>query len=150
MKHPPRSPQAGFLSEGMGRQIAWIGAFIGLVGLGMAYLLYNPVYPDDRSWRTMLFTTLAFLQVGQALASRSDRESLFTQGIRSNPLMLGMVLLTTGLQLTVIYVPGFQELFSISPLSVANLIICITAGSLVFVAMEIKKWLQRLTSSQGR
>jgi Ca2+-transporting ATPase len=148
MKHPPRSPQAGFLSAGLGRQIVWIGTLIGLVGLGIAYLFYDPAKPDDRSWQTMLFTTLAFLQIGQALASRSSRESLFAQGLRSNPLMLWMVLLTTGLQLMVIYVPVFQEFFRVSPLSITHLGICIIAGSLTFVAIEIDKWLQRLNNSR--
>ena len=143
----PRSPQAGFLSSGIGRQIVWIGALIGLIGLAIAYLFYDPANPDDRSWQTMLFTTLAFLQIGQALASRSSRESFFAQGLRSNPLMMWMVLLTTGLKLIVIYVPVFQEFFRVSPLSITNLGICIIAGSLAFVAIEIDKRLQRFKRS---
>ena len=61
--------------------------------------------------------------------------------------MLWMVLLTTGLQLMVIYVPVFQEFFRVSPLSITNLGICIIAGSLAFVAIEIDKRLQRFRRS---
>ena len=144
MKLPPRSPQASFLGGGMGRQIVWIGSFIGLVGLGVAYLFFDLTKPDDRTGQTMLFTTLAFLQIGQALASRSGREAYFAQGLRSNPLMFWLVLLTIGLQLMVIYGPVFQDFFQVSPLSLTNLLICILAGSLAFVAIEMEKWLQRL------
>ena len=35
----------------------------------------------------MIFTSLAFAQVGQALATRSSHASLFSIGLRSNPLM---------------------------------------------------------------
>ncbi len=35
-------------------------------------------------WQTMVFTTLALLQLGHALAVRSERESFFTLGPRTN------------------------------------------------------------------
>jgi Ca2+-transporting ATPase len=41
--------------------------------------------------QTIVFTTLALLQLGHALAVRSERESFFTLGARSNPFLLGAV-----------------------------------------------------------
>jgi len=40
--------------------------------VGYAYWLADP----DGNWQTMTFTTLAFAQLAQALATRSHRESL--------------------------------------------------------------------------
>jgi multiple antibiotic resistance protein len=53
-------------------------------------------------WQTMVFTTLALLQLGHALTVRSERESFFTLGVWSNPLLLaagGLLLLVVALDL---------------------------------------------------
>ena len=42
----------------------------------------------------MVFTVLCFTQLGHVLAIRSERESLFTQGVFSNKPLFGAVVLT--------------------------------------------------------
>jgi Ca2+-transporting ATPase len=143
MKHPPRSPQASLFSGGLGVHILWVGMLIGLVALGIGYVYYNPASPSDTTWQTMIFTTLAFLQIGQALASRSTQESFFSLGLRSNPLLRWMALIVVGLQLMVIYVPFLDDFFRVRPLSMVNLFVCLALGSLAFAAIETEKWLKR-------
>jgi Ca2+-transporting ATPase len=140
MNKPPRQPQASLFNEGLGRHITWVGVFIGLVALGVIYTFYDPAYPDDGTWQTMLFTTLAFLQVGQALASRSSRESFFTLGWRSNPTLIWLLLLVIGLQLVVVYLPLLERFFNVDTLSLPELLICVLLGSLAFWAIELEKW----------
>ncbi len=140
MNKPPRQPQASLFNEGLGRHIIWIGVFIGLVALGVTYTFYNPAQPEDETWQTMLFTTLAFLQVGQALASRSSRESFFTLGWRSNPTLIWLLLLVIGLQLVVVYLPILERFFNVDTLSLPELLICVLLGSLAFWAIELEKW----------
>jgi P-type Ca2+ transporter type 2C len=50
----------------------------------------------------MVFTTLALLQLGHALAVRSERESFFTLGARSNPFLLALVLVASTAALGVV------------------------------------------------
>ena len=57
--------------------------------------------------------------------------------------MLGAVLLTFLLQLALIYVPFLQNFFSTEALPLNDLLIALAASSLVFVAVEIEKWLRR-------
>ncbi|MBP6803510.1 MAG: cation-translocating P-type ATPase [Chloroflexi bacterium] len=140
MQRPPRQPQASLFNEGLGRHIIWVGVFIGLVGLGVAYAAYNPARAADQTWQTMLFTTLAFLQVGQALASRSSRESFFKLGWRTNPTLLWLTVVVIGLQLVVVYLPGLESFFNVDPLSLPELLICVVLGSLAFWAIELEKW----------
>ncbi|MBE7530602.1 MAG: cation-translocating P-type ATPase [Chloroflexi bacterium] len=137
MKRPPRSPQASLFSEGLGRHVIWVGCLIAIVGLAIGYFYYAP---GDQTWQTMIFTTLAFLQIGQALASRSSRASLFSMGLRSNPSLLILALVTFGLQLIVIYLPALERFFQVDPLSLPELLVCLVAGSLAFIAIEIEKW----------
>ena len=53
----------------------------------------------------MTFTTLAFAQVYQALATRSSHDSLFSIGISTNKVGMGLGLLTFLLQLAVVDAP---------------------------------------------
>ncbi len=137
MKRPPRSPQASLFSEGLGWHVIWVGCLIAIIGLAIGFFYYTP---GDQTWQTMIFTTLAFLQIGQALASRSTHTSLFRMGLRSNMPLLILALLTFGLQLVVIYLPSLERFFQVDPLSLPELLVCLAAGSLAFVAIEIEKW----------
>lgn len=143
MRRPPRDPRAGLFSDGLGLHVLWVGVLIGAVALLVGWLYYNPADPSDKTWQTMIFTTLAFLQVGQALASRSGRESLFTLGLRSNVTLLALALVVVALQLAVIYAPFLEQFFQIVPLAPRDLIMAAGLGALGFVAIEIEKWFIR-------
>jgi Ca2+-transporting ATPase len=140
MRRPPRDPRAGIFSEGLGTHVLWVGALIGAVALLAGWLTLDQ---PENTWQTMIFTTLAFLQVGQALASRSSRESLFTMGLRSNPVLLWMAVSTIALQLLVIYVPFLDRFFNVVPLSSTELLLAAVLGSAAFWAIEIEKWFLR-------
>ncbi|HRJ76236.1 MAG TPA: cation-translocating P-type ATPase C-terminal domain-containing protein, partial [Anaerolineales bacterium] len=86
---------------------------------------------------------LAFMQVFQALASRSDKESLFKMGLMTNPLLAGMAGLVTVLQLAVIYIPALANFFEVVPLSLSDLAIAISMGLVVFVVLELGKRLTK-------
>lgn len=139
MQRPPRNPQKSMLSEGFATQIVWVGSVIGFVALAVAYFYYNPDNPADKTWQAMIFTILAFLQIGQALAARSTKKSFFALSLGSNPLLLSMALLTFVLQLLAIYAPFLHDFFEVTPLSMSNLAIAIAVGTLAFVAIEAQK-----------
>ncbi len=143
MRRPPRDPKAGLFSEGLGIHVLWVGALIGAMALLTGWFYYDPANPDDTTWQTMLFTTLAFLQVGQALASRSSRESFFALGLRTNLTLLGLAVAVVALQLAVLYAPFLERFFLIIPLPARDLLLAMGLGSLAFWAIEIEKWLLR-------
>lgn len=105
MQKPPRSPQESLFSGGLTRHVIWVGLVMGLVALGLGLAYYAPEDPANTRWQTMIFTSLAFMQMGQALASRSTTVSLASLGLRTNPVLLGLVVITAVLQLIVIYTP---------------------------------------------
>ena len=94
----------------------------------------------------MIFTSLAFMQVFQALASRSNKDSLFKMGLLSNPLLAGMALLVVVLQLMVLYIPFLSNFFEVIPLSGCDLSIAASAGVIVFVVMEVGKVVEKEVS----
>ena len=115
---------------------------MGAVSLVIGYLAY---YHEDGDlpWQTMVFTTLVLSQMGNALAIRSSRDSLFTIGIFSNRLMVFAVLSTFALQLALIYIPFFQNIFDTQPLSAAEFGICLVASLALFGIVEVYKWVRR-------
>lgn len=140
MKRPPYSPREGVFSRGAGLLTMLLGLFIGVLALGIGAWYYFDAKP---TWQTMVFTSLAFAQIGQALAARSSHDSLFTIGLRSNLLMLAMVLSVLVLQLLVVYVPALQKFFVTLPLSIFDLALALGVGVMVFFAMELGKRLRR-------
>jgi P-type Ca2+ transporter type 2C len=140
MQRPPIARESNIFGDGMGRQIFWVGFLIGLVALMVGYEAWQS---NQAHWQTLVFTTLAFLQIGQALAVRSFRDSVFRIGLWSNKLLLGMVVLVLGLQLAVVYVPFLQDIFTTVPLSAEDLAISLGLGTLVLWGIELEKWLIR-------
>jgi len=92
-----------------------------------------------------MFTTLAFMQVGQAFATRSSTESLRTIGWRTNPLMLAIAGVVVGLQLLALYTP-LSEFLDIDALSVVDLAVCAAAGIGILALVETVKRVSRRTS----
>ena len=78
-------------------------------------------------------------QMGNVLAIRSSRDSLFQIGVFSNPALVGAVLLTFGLQLAVIYWPPLQRIFQTTALTAGELLLSLAVGSIVFWAVEAQK-----------
>jgi Ca2+-transporting ATPase len=140
MRRPPYDPGENFFARGMGWQILWIGILMGLVSLGFGYWVWSIGHPQ---WQTMVFTTLTLSQMGNALAIRSKKDSLFSIGLLSNRPLLGAVLLTLVGQLAVIYVPFLQEFFKTSALSLQDLGLSLVLSTVVFWAVELSKWIGR-------
>lgn len=150
MTRAPFKPGESVFSRGIGRQIIWIGIVMGAVSLAVGLAAWisqgRPDLGQGGTWQTMIFTTLTLAQMGNALATRSNRYSLFTIGVTSNRVMLGAVLLTFVLQVAVIYLPFLQRLFNTEPLSLTELLICLVFSTFVFWAAEIEKWFIRRRS----
>lgn len=93
-------------------------------------------------WQTMVFSVLSFSQLGHVLAIRSDRTFLFKQGILTNKPLLLAVGGTCVLQLAVIYLPFFNDLFKTEALSLGEFAACLGMSALVFHAVELEKWVR--------
>jgi Ca2+-transporting ATPase len=94
-------------------------------------------------WQTMVFTALAFCQMYHVLAIRSERESSIAIGLFGNLPLAGAVAMTVALQLALIYVPALNPIFNTGPLTWDELAVSTLLPALVFVGVEIEKWLVR-------
>ncbi|MBN2197106.1 MAG: cation-translocating P-type ATPase [Polyangiaceae bacterium] len=143
MSRPPHSPSAGIFSGGVGWQALWVGAYIGAVSLAVGVLY---VLAGRAEWQTMLFATLAFLQLFQAFGTRSMRDSLATQGLFSNQPLAGIAVAVVVLQLVALYSP-LASFLGLMVLSVVDLGISFLIGASLLVALELEKVWRRARSS---
>lgn len=140
MNRPPRHPRESIFAHGLGAHIIWVGLLMGAVSLfTQAWVIQT----GHAHWQTMVFTVLCLSQMGHVLAIRSDRESLFSQGLLSNKPLLGAFALTFILQMATIYVPFLNPIFKTEPLTLGELTLTLILSSIVFFAVEIEKLWKR-------
>ena len=151
MTRPPINPKQSIFTGGRaGQPLLWfvlgVGLLIGAVTLGIqAWAIANKL----PHWQTMTFTVLCFAQLGNAVAIRSRRESVFSMNLFANKPMLYAITLTVALQLMVVYVPFFNALFNTQPLTGRELGIVVAVASLVFWAVEIQELVIRQSAVSG-
>lgn len=143
MQRPPYPAKEHIFGRGMGRDIAWIGLLMGVVSLAMGYWYWASGSAVEVHWRTLVFTVLTLAQMGNVLATRSSRDSLFQIGVFSNKVLIGSVALTFALQMAVIYWPPLQNIFKTTALTAVELVMCLALSTIVFWAVEAKKLLVR-------
>lgn len=140
MTRSPINPRDSVFAKGGGMQVAVTGLLIGAVSL-LTGGLYS--HAGSEKWQTMIFATVAFAQVWQVLSIRSATEMLSHIGLFSNRTLISMVFVTIALQFLAIYLPFLQQFLQTKPLGVLDLVFCLMAGSLVFVALEAEKVVRR-------
>lgn len=144
MRRPPFSPRESIFARGMGSYMIRIGIVFAIITIALMWWAYNhtnaPGYQGNReTWKTMVFTTLCLAQMGHALAVRSNTRLTIQVNPFSNPQLLGAVLVTTLLQLMLIYVPPLRAFFGTYYLNPIELAICFGFSALVFVWIEMEK-----------
>ncbi len=150
MDRPPRNPRAPILNRSQGIHILYVGLLIALVSLLMGYMEWHATgmpgadpHHEGALWQTMVFCTMVFSQLFLAFAERSDKHSLFSIGVHTNPYVLVSVLGAVLLQCLIVYVPAGQTLFKTIPLSAGQLLLCFSLGMLTLAAVEVEKFIKR-------
>jgi len=140
MNRKPRKAGESIFAGGLGLHVLWVGILIGFICIAtQSYMIKK----DVEHWQTIVFSILCFCQLWHVMAIRSDTRSLFKQGLLSNKVLLGAVVLTIILQLAIIYVPAMNTFFHTTPLTINELIMVFAISSITFIAVEIEKVIKR-------
>jgi len=139
MRRPPAKPGESIFARGLGAYILRIGIVFAILTITLMLWVAHRGGP----WQTMVFTTLCLAQMGHALAARSDQPLLRVPPF-SNPWLLWAVLLTSALQLALLYVPALANFFGTVPLSGPDLVLCLGVSLLFFLYLELEKFLRLL------
>ncbi len=143
MDQPPRKPDEGVFAGGMGVNILWQGALIGLTALGVYYLAlrWGRTLPEAH---TMAFTTMALLQLVHSFNARSSSQSLFDIGVGSNRNLVYAFLASASLQAVVLFVPFLRGFFDTVLLQPTDWAVVLIFSLVPLVAVEMAKQLKQM------
>ncbi len=142
MQRKPRRREESLFSGGVGTQAIWQGVMFGAITL-IAFWLGFKVWGDLALGETMAFATLGISQLVHALNVRSTH-SLFKAGLLSNRYMIGAFFGSLTLTLSVLLIPGVQDVFSLIPMGKAAWLAVIGLSLLPLVIVEIYKLIVHL------
>jgi Ca2+-transporting ATPase len=149
MQQPPRDPKASILGDGLWQHAIWVGLLMAGIVLGLQAWSYHGGASEE-SWRTVVFTALAFLQLSHALVVRSERESIFRLGFGSNRPLLIVLIGSVLVQLALVYVPALQPIFETTALTPMELGLVLLVTPVPFVAVEIEKLVRRRREARAQ
>lgn len=144
MQRQPFSPRESIFARGLGSYMIRTGIIFAILTISLMVWAYNwthaPGYQGDReAWKTMVFTTLCLAQMGHALAVRSNTQLTLELNPLTNIYVWGAVIVTTALQLMLIYVAPLRAFFGTHLLTLGELGICLGFSLLMFVWIELEK-----------
>jgi len=142
MSRQPRSPKENLFAGGLVARILLTGIILAIGAVFIQWWAAGQLY-DVKTQQTMVFTTLCFVQLGNALSVRSVYHSLFSSRIFANKELWGAIVFTVVLQLLIIYVPFLNSIFKTTALAwnAMAIILMVTVGSMLCI--EFLKYLNK-------
>ncbi|GAA2052061.1 cation-transporting P-type ATPase [Catenulispora yoronensis] len=158
MDRPPRSRTAGVIDRALlFRAWALLGSVSAALVMGAFFFTLwragwhsgdptgggTPLHHAYLQATTITFAGIVACQIGTAFAARTDRASLFTIGLRSNPLLLWGIAFELVFTAAVIYAPPAQHVFGTAALSPAQLAVIAPFPVIVWGVDELVRWFRR-------
>ena len=139
MKEKPRKANEKFFSPFLITRIV-VPAVIKSIMVLILYFFVesNPLYNHAHAM-TVAFIALSFAELLFAFVIRSDRKSIFTMGLTSNPQLLIGVTAIILIQLCVIFIPAISNIFGLVHLNSSLYLISIGAAVIYMIIAEIAK-----------
>ena len=136
MHKKPRDSKKSLFADGLWGKIFTEGIMLGMLTL-LSFSIGNHLYSVEVG-RTMAFVSLGILELVHSFNIRSE-ESIFKMGLFKNKYLIGAFILGTLLQILVVIVPTFAEVFKLVPLTGNQWIYTAIISMLPIVVMEIQK-----------
>lgn len=139
MKEPPRDPKESIFAGGLGIDVIWQGALVGLLTLGSFII---GLAQSQIIGMTMAFLTLSMCEVFHATNMRSRTKSILTLKTHNKFLWLAMgasFVLTLG----VIYIPGLNTVFELTALPLGDFLAATGIAFSVIPIVELVKLAKR-------
>ncbi len=139
MKEKPRSAKEKFFNPFLSCRII-VPAIIKSILILTVFMIIetSPKYGHEEAM-TVAFIMLSFIELLFAYTMRSDRRLVTSIGIFSNKPMLIGSLITIALQLSVIFIPVFAEVFRLERLDNHLYLLCIVSAIGFVIVAEIVK-----------
>jgi Ca2+-transporting ATPase len=141
MRRPPRRPTDKIMSKGMSANVFGMGALISVVTLIMYYV---GLRAGLETGRTMAFMTLVLMEIVRLQMIRAA----YHTGTFTNKWLVWAVVVSLGLQLSVVYTP-LRVFFKVVPLDAIQWLYMGIAVAAGYVAARIMTMLLRRTAREA-
>ncbi len=139
LKEKPRNKNEGILNK----DVIPVVLLTALVMATLALLSFNYYQQESiEKARTAAFSVMAFTQLFRALNMRDMKRSVFKIGFFKNKYLLISILFAIFLQISVIRVPFFQNIFNFETIPYIEIFILIILSSAVFFLGEFYKYIR--------
>ena len=148
MTHKPRGRQSNFFDGGVFGAIMYQGVFqtilvLAVYGWGLVFPEHHTQSEIHADALTMAFATLGLIQLLHAFNVKSVYQSVFKVGLFRNKTFNWSIPVAFVLLMATIVVPGFNNLFHVSHLSLTQWLAVIVGSFLIVVLVEFVKAIQR-------
>ena len=148
MTHKPRGRQSNFFDGGVFGAIMYQGVFqtilvLAVYGWGLVFPEHHTQAEIHADALTMAFATLGLIQLLHAFNVKSVYQSVFKVGLFRNKTFNWAIPVAFVLLMATIVVPGFNNLFHVSHLSMTQWLAVIVGSFLIVVLVELVKAIQR-------
>ena len=148
MTHKPRGRQSNFFDGGVFGAIIYQGILqtilvLAVYGWGLVFPEHHTQGAIHADALTMAFATLGLIQLLHAFNVKSVYQSVFKVGLFRNNTFNWAIPVAFVLLMATIVVPGFNNLFHVSHLSLTQWLAVIVGSFLIVVSVELVKAIQR-------
>ena len=148
MTHKPRGRQSNFFDGGVFGAIIYQGILqtilvLAVYGWGLVFPEHHTQGAIHADALTMAFATLGLIQLLHAFNVKSVYQSVFKVGLFRNQTFNWAIPVAFVLLMATIVVPGFNNLFHVSHLSLTQWLAVIVGSFLIVVLVELVKAIQR-------
>ncbi|MGW7747947.1 cation-translocating P-type ATPase [Streptomyces chartreusis] len=154
MNRPPRSRRERLFSAAVVGRILFLGGIQAacVTGVFFWHVGSSGIPFDDFTEDTLVYQeAITMVQAGivlsqffNALAVRTDRQSILKVGLLSNPALLAAGGFGVALMAAISYLPALQSVFNTAPLDATDWALLAVLGTLPLIADEARKaWLRR-------
>ncbi|KOA20989.1 calcium-transporting ATPase 1 [Clostridium homopropionicum DSM 5847] len=133
MQIKPRSKGESVFARGLREKILLRGSLIGICTV-LAFLSGKYYGMSLETCRTIALCTLVMSQLMHVFECRSEKHSIFEINILTNPYLVGAVLVSVSMLLTIIYFPFMQTVFHTVPLDLGQwILVLFFSGTISFI-----------------
>ncbi len=139
LQRPPRAPDEAVFDRAMIERVALCAVVMAV----LAFVLFHGLLQAGEPLAAARNHTLLLMVLCENLlvfVARSELRSIFSGGLRGNPLLLWGTLAAQAVHIAALYTPGLNTLLGLAPVTAANWLALLAMASLLLVVMEIYKW----------
>ena len=141
MKRPPRDPKTPILTRPLILRILLVSVLLVIGAFGLFKLTLRGGNEDLA--RTVAVNVFVFGEMFYLFSCRSITHTFWTLGFRTNRFLWAGVAFMMTLQLIYTYVPFFNAVFQSAPMGLQEWGMVLSSGLLIFIVVEMEKWIRR-------